>query len=389
MRRPRVGRLLAIAFVLATAAATTVTAVRTADAWSQAEAPQRAVRDFLQASLDGDVEAALALVTDPDQNRSLLVPEALDADWEIDGLSLIEPVRSLGPGSNAESATVRATVRGPEDTVLSADFALVGGGGDWKVLDPFGRVRASRALVPYFEVNGHRLELSEFDDEALVLPVLPGLYTFFSEEISVLEPAHGPLLLLGDQAVEIGSQTQGAYGGTAPFEPAFKLRDDIEEPVQEHVEAYLEDCAARAGVEWPPECPFGLAASSLDERVAYSVLGTVTYADAAWTVAEHPEAVLTAPAPRFDQGPLRLTFRSEGSLETVVHVVSTHGWDYYGMPETVEYDPPAEYVFSCPLWILDLQVQITGDGGFAIAPVPEPPEDEWSIHTADPGTKCW
>jgi hypothetical protein len=351
-------RVLSVLFVLTTLTAIGITVGRLSYAWSQARGPEKAVGEFLQAALEGDVEAAMGMVDSPVDEAPLIASEVTASGWSIGDVQLIAPIQ---PSVNAEPefAQVQATIHGPEETSLTADLKVANNGGGWKVLDPFGWVRVDRALVPFLEVNGFKIDLNDFDNPNTMLAVLPGLYEFFSEPISLIKPSHEPIMFLGNQLIEIGASAQRTSGKTHPFSYSFEARDGIEELIEQRVSDHIDWCIASAGTEPGIDCPFIPIALDVQPVDSFNE----HYVDAAWTVIEYPVPVLAVTDEKLNEDSLLLTFRQEGVMEAVAH--SEAYTDLY-YNTTVEYESEREIYFHCPLWIYGLQLQIESDGDFTI-----------------------
>lgn len=375
--RDILGRVLSALFALATLTAIGITVGRLSHAWAQAEGPERAVREFLQAALDGDVDAAMAMVESPDPETPLITPEAAVSDWSIGEVRLIAPIQP-GAAADPESALVQATVRGPEDTSLTADLKVVDDGEGWKVADPFGWIRVSRDLVPFLEVNGYKIDLGQFANPNTMLAVLPGLYEFFSEPISLIKPTEGPVMFLGDQIKEIGAPTQMTSGKIAPFTYGFEVRDGIEETIEGRVTAYIDACVASPRLVPGPGCTIVPPASTVQP----SELFIEHYVEVSWTVVEYPEPVLAVIDSALHGDSLLLTFREEGSMEGIAH---SDGYIDVLTTDEFEYGATVEFSFHCPIRIAELQLQIDASGDFSIVPS----EREEALQTLTAGYASW
>lgn len=241
----------------------------------EATEPVEVVRAFLEASRSGDVEAALALTRgDPHTaSQDLLVPEAMNADWEILDLDL----QSWSPVD--VNVDVWATVKGPGGTELTHPLSVELIDGDWKITDPFATLAVAALPVPYLEVNGITLPTEADDPREFVL--LPGVYRLYEHDPALLSYEAEPLLALGERLVHAdGAEIPGlveAFKG-------FTVVADDEAALNERLTAYLDECLASPDGPESFGCPFGLDAYATDDPYFTPGGGN------RWEIIEYPQA---------------------------------------------------------------------------------------------------
>ncbi|THV27289.1 hypothetical protein [Glycomyces paridis] len=251
--------------------------------WQSARAeagePVAVVRDFLEASRSGAVEDALALADAvPEGSTDFLTSEAIDGGWSVDSVKL----RWIRPSS--QTASIRATVTGPEGAQAAWDFDLTEGDDGWKLDDPFSRVWVGTTPFSFVNLNGHRVDLGRepYAEERAELILLPGLYEFHPESADVFESTSGTRLVIGEQVAPVGDAPAGDWQA-GPFAVA----EGADAVVQSALEAYLDECVAEEEGIWRYGCPFAPNWSESQELERDGVEERV------WEIVRYPEITVT------------------------------------------------------------------------------------------------
>lgn len=226
-------------------------------------AAQEAVRSFLEEVRAGEVEAALGrLETAP--SGPFLVPEALNADWEI---VEVAQVGYEGGADGARSAEVYAEIRSRDGTRLAHRYEVVFEEHEPRIADGLaeGGLRSLGAL----EANGVAGPASE-------VVLLPGVYHFRgSPAAAIVEVGMPSVLVLGAAFVELG--------GERPVhrlnEPVRAFTEEGAEIAAEALRLYLDACEVFRN----RGCPFG--------RLAEGHLFVEADRSERWRITEYPAVV--------------------------------------------------------------------------------------------------
>ncbi|WP_030144737.1 hypothetical protein [Glycomyces sp. NRRL B-16210] len=347
--RPRTRRNLAIAVPLILALAGAVLAGRWVQADRQTDAPVATVRAFLEAVRSGEVETALAMTaSEPSASTALLVPEALDADWEIADLGLGRWV------SAASTAEVWATIRGPEGTEVTAEFELDPEGDDWKITDPFSTLHLPQLPLPYIEVNGHKVDYDPEAEDALGFVVLPGVYRLYGDPPELLAYDHGPMLTLGHRWSDPDGTRifdQGTTFAAAGVFKGFSVAEGIEPALGEQVAAYLDACFADPEGPELFGCPFGFEERYLD------LDGVDLGAVRGWEIVEYPQVAAVS-----YQGPIVGPFQID-VLDRVPGLARV---------TVADANSGADVVLECTVATSGLYLWLDESGQYAIGPNGDP-----------------
>ena len=229
-----------------------------------ANGPEDVVTAYLADVRAGDVEAALAHTgwTPHKKAATFLTPEAIDADWSVDGVVEIE----------REAGRARVEVTASGDGVESVDgvFDLIADGDSWRLDMPFAEVGFGRLGLGHVMINGQRDVPAGHPMNQRYL-LFPGLYHFYGTDNPSIEVDIAPRLLLP------GSGTTWIDGDMA-------VTDAGAASAQAAVNSYVDACVA--DYTGTRSCPFGLDVRTLDELLdveRHSVSGTIE-----WELEEYP-----------------------------------------------------------------------------------------------------
>lgn len=231
---------------------------------------EEAVRSFLEAVRVGDVDAALALAGGEVEGSDLfLVSEALDDRWETVGVAQVAYTESA-EGATAE---VYAEIEAYDGTRLGHRYQVSLEGDDPVVLDALARAKYAPGGLGDLELNGYAADLG---DESYVL-LLPGVYELYESQPATLSLGVRPVLALGEQIIDLGGERPS---GWLP-QPWPQISEEGEAVLDEALETYLDDCAARVPLDG---CPF--APPPGDERIE-------TTTEEAWRITAYPRVTAT------------------------------------------------------------------------------------------------
>lgn len=260
--------------------------------WSnyQDREPARVVEAFLESVKDGDVDDALTyLDTSPDSRSAyFLRGDALDNGWDIDEVSL----RSRDSSSIlGDTASVTASITGPGDTQAQHIFGLTEtNDGDWLISEGLTTMRVNFNQLPLIEINGFSPDIGPGAGNGVEFYMLPGLYSFYTEGIDVVEPALDQQLFLGNNVQSIGDKDEVEslpdYATRVPLPQHMRLKDDARETMQAKVEEYLDDCVEDIDGSELAGCPMGLETEDLQEALDSS---ETDFDDFEWEIQDYPQ----------------------------------------------------------------------------------------------------
>ncbi len=306
--RTRRGWLLGGAAALALVVAASLIAIFTE------KGPEGVVRDFLDATRQGDVDAALeaAGVTDPptEEKATFLDPDALSDEWDIASLE-----GRMADEEEAE-ASVDVSLEGPDDATTEATLTLTRENDTWRIDEPFVPLPTAVTPMWYYDVNGKRLPFTE-DTLRQEYLLLPGFYRFYEDTPDEVEMESINALLLPSEDTDLQgtmAELQSSISGLAAMTSGVELAsddgtptltDEGEEAAQQAVNDHVDECAARTS--FPLDgCPFNTEYSvSVPDQDAH-----VDVTDPRWEVVEYP--VVTAPSV---DGQFHVTDRKRGVIE--------------------------------------------------------------------------
>ena len=227
-------------------------------------AAEETVRSFLEAVRAGDVDGALALVSEDRGAEGFLVAEALDDRWKITEIAQVAydetPMGSV--------AQVYAEIEAYDGTRIGHRYRVMLDDGP-VIADAMGHATPAEGGSLSLELNGHIPDLGEHTD----VLILPGLYVPYESQPETLDLGMDAFLALGDQFLELGAEHSSHWAATA-WPDLSRLG---QEALDRSVRAYLDDCAERAPADG---CPF--APPPEDDRIAVP-------AEAAWEITMYPQ----------------------------------------------------------------------------------------------------
>lgn len=203
----------------------------------QRPAAEAAVRSFLEEVRAGDVDAALARLEDA-PSGPFLVPEALNADWEIVEVAQVGYERDE---DGVRAAEVYAEIMAPDGTRLAHRYEVV--------FAPDGPLIADRLTEGGFYTIGV-LEANGVAGPTQEARLLPGVYHFYESPPTTIADMNMPsVLVLGGEFIELGEEHPADRLLEADPELTEEGRASVDRALRDHLDA----CAA----EREPGCPFG------------------------------------------------------------------------------------------------------------------------------------
>lgn len=223
-----------------------------------------AVRSFLEAVREGDVDAALALIEDERGSNRFLTAEVLDDRWEI-----AQVVQVAYEDREVAWAEVYAEIEAHDGTRLGHRYRVRIEPGGPVLVNPLTYAGYEPGLHDIFDVNGYAVDPGE--DTAVLL--LPGLYSLYQSSPVTVESDLPSFLALGGQFIELGAEhpIQGFP------EPRLRLSREGRRLLVQAIDSHLDSCAARPSRSG---CPF--APPPQDERIDVPAGGD-------WDIVEYPQ----------------------------------------------------------------------------------------------------
>ncbi|GAA2134523.1 hypothetical protein [Glycomyces algeriensis] len=259
---------LAYAAIAIALAAAVVTVVK----WSPLHRPlaESTVTGFLEAVHDGDVEAALAFTDQRDAEGPYLVPEALDARWEI---TRVAQVAYTDTGDGKATAEVYAEIEGPDHALIGTRYHVAIDRGHAEIEGAMIEHEAYGSF-DYLDLNGVKLEL-DLEQGPVYILLLPGYYEFYPDLPSTMEfEDDGAMMVLGSKFLQIES---GVLDEWMPS-PWVVVSQEGEDAVNAALREFYDGCAADPTVEG---CPFKFPEDPARELALAP--------GAQWQVAVYPE----------------------------------------------------------------------------------------------------
>ncbi len=240
---------------------------------------EEAVRSFLEAVREGDVDAALALIEDDRGSNRFLTAEALDDRWEI-----VRVAQVAYDDREVTWAEVYAEIEAYDGTRLGHRYRVRIESGGPVLVDPLTYARYEPGLQDILDVNGHAADSD--DDPAALL--LPGLYSLYESPPVTLESELSPFLTLGGQFIELGTERPiGWFPALGP-----RLSTEGRRLLDQAIDSHLDSCAVRPSLSG---CPF--APPPQDERIDVP-------AGVDWEIVEYPQVEAMYTPARESAGPL-------------------------------------------------------------------------------------
>lgn len=211
--------------------------------------PVDVVEDYLTAVAEKDLEAAYALVSPygygvPYGDKAVfLAPEAISDDWWVVSVEEIEREYS-------SSARVRAVIAGPGGTA-SGEFEVDEYDDEWKLSDPFVRVRFPASPLAYIQVNDKivpRKNTIHADYETFVL--FPGPYRFYDSVPEIVGVPETKPVAAFPQPEDASSRDDKIV-----FPQSLTAERKTVEKARQAVKKHIDDCAEYATAT-PTGCPF-------------------------------------------------------------------------------------------------------------------------------------
>lgn len=331
--------LLAYVAIAVALAAATVTAVK----WSPLHQPlaESTVAGFLEAVRDGDVEAALAFTDQQDAEGDYLVPEALDARWEVTEVAQVAYVDHGDGKATAEVyAEIRVEIRAGEVSRIGHRYHVNIDRGEARIEQALAEHEAYGSF-DHIDLNGVKVDLNLEGGPVFVM-LLPGYYEFYPDMPSMMEfEDGGSMLVLGTKFLQIET---GIIDEWLPS-PWVVVSEEGEDAVNEALRGYYDACAADPAAEG---CPFGFPEDP--ERDLALAPG------AAWQVTTYPEV-------RREQ--LWYEHGAGFGLE------SFSPGEARAQVEITEDGETRSALVSCPLWVNGLYAAFDFKSGFTIDPTYE------------------
>lgn len=342
-----------IALAYAAVALALVAAAVTAVKWSPLHRPvaEAAVLSFLEAVRDGDVKEALshtnqADIADPDPDpgsdegpawgatrADFLVPEALDARWEIVTVAQVGFKRGVEEGRAV--AQVYAEIEAYDGTRVGHRYRVAVERGKAELEGAIPIAEAWGAFE-YLDMNGVRLEMDP-DVGFTHVHLLPGLYEFYPglpPTVGLDDPAG--MLVLGDAFLPLGGEVPEEWM-PAPWPSVTQEGvNAVEAALREHYDA----CAADPSREG---CPFAFPEDP--ERELALAPG------AAWEVTVYPQVAAEQLWYEYGLG-YRLQTAVPGEARVSARIVED------GRERTA--------MVSCPIWVDGLYARLDAEGGASV-----------------------
>ncbi len=203
----------------------------------QRPAAEAAVRSFLEEVRAGEVDAALARLEEA-PSGPFLVPEALNADWEIVEVAQVAYERDE---DGVRTAEVYAEILAYDGTRLAHRYEVVFASGEPRIADRL--TEGGFYTIGVLEANGVTGPTQE-------ARLLPGVYHFYGSPPSTVADMNMPsALVLGDAFIELGEERPTDRLLESGPELTGEGRAALTEALRDHLDA----CAA----ERERGCPFG------------------------------------------------------------------------------------------------------------------------------------
>lgn len=238
--------------------------------------PEDVVAEYLETLQAGDVPAALKHASQAvdyrEASRGLLVPEAMDRDWDAEVLRVQD--------QRADFATVDVSITAEDGTSRNGRFELEHSDhdGGWSIRNPLVQLSVSALPASYAEFNQAVTE----DERVWLFPGAYEPYPGLSGRAVLSSPVYVAAPATPD---DLGESTR-----QMSFAPLIEVLDDFETELDEQVRDWIDQCAASTDPS-PTDCPFSSADMS----------GTVRTEDGQYRVEEVQWEPIEYPTLRLDQ----------------------------------------------------------------------------------------
>lgn len=381
-RRAVVGTAVASAVVLLAAAAITFVV------WERVPpAPVQAVESFLESAREMDVDAAVDHIAEDDQlglvsadgtHEGVLMfdENSPGTEWEIEETELVN--------HDLDQAKVDVTIAAPDGTRVRDTFDLVDEGeDDWKLEDPYTMFEIPSVWSDHIEVNGQSWQ-TDPEIEYPWIYFLPGVYEYYGSGLDFIETKYDAVIKLGDSSAAIGVDdnpefTFGFRAGSHEYEALEELYElssdtDIDEQMQPHIEAYVEQCIESQNEDRTTVCSElpvdlllrdGLEEFDVEED-------SVDRDSVEWSVSEYPTMAADFSVAQSDDNVLNFTIAEAGEVDITVSDAET---------------PEDTYSFQCSLHMDSFGLGFDAAGDINVDPVTELPRVQ-SFDLLEDGVDC-
>lgn len=314
--------------------------------WTLSQGPKGLVADYLDAIQDGDTDAALAIVGEPDTAGRVpfLSAAALADDWTVD--TIVERRLSdyaadidvtFSTGNISEHGSFRVVRDDPVTEYVETEEQKEEkkeDKNDWRIEEPFVEVDLDTGGLGFVELGGMRRETGIAGENGTVpLLLFPGVYKLYPsvEKRATVDPG-----------VLVATPVTDPYESPSSHSPHVTLTDAGAREAQRAINAHIDTCEKKTD-ESPDGCPFssdGLV-KVLDDLV-----------DLTWQVVTYPEA-------RFVIGPdgFHPVVRKVGTATATATVTRDGG-------------PPTTVTTTCEFGFANMKVELTTKG-FTVSGVAE------------------
>lgn len=308
-----VAALIAVALVVA-ATVVGVALLGTQDSAADSQT-EKLVRDYLDAVVDGDIEAAMDMDGTANVASEVLLTNAVyrNTSNRITSFRIL----ATGPADIPEATWV--TVRTVQESGTATTTFTVRSAKD-------GRLRLLPASLGYLDVlpgpDGAvpTVNLATVPEgHAVTLHAFPGTYTLTGTSTVDFEVAPTTTTLTGF----------AAHGAVTP---SAALTDRGREAISAAAVSYLADCAERGDRAVSPDCPFSIDTSDTWWTSSRWIVGNPSVAVSEWRPDCAPPggySFASAGCWLVDSDPVSITFRAtnaDGSSDSEPGTVAVHGW---------------------------------------------------------------
>lgn len=285
--------------------------------------PKDVVQSYMDAIHAGDVDAALAIAGEPEDDGRLafLSADALADDWSVG--AIVERHR------RDDEADVDVTIIAG-DTAQQGRFHVVKGDDGWAIEAPFVDVELQVAGVSTVELGDVEQAVDAVEaGSAVPLRVFPGVYDLYPGLAKQVSFDPGVLI-----AAPMPSADQKLR-----FAAGYTLTRDGEAFANGAIAKRVTECETATTIS-PDGCPF----SGEDERALF---GFSSVKNVSWAVTRMPDAGFVQ-----DVGGLRMVLREPG-------LVTLAGSGY---PYDSDGDEAQSFTVTCEFGVDNLAVAVTKDG---------------------------
>ncbi|SDE50791.1 hypothetical protein [Glycomyces harbinensis] len=299
---------------------------------------EKTVAAYLEAVHDGDVDAAMSYTNLDEPVGDFMVPEALDDSWRIVKVAQVEYSENRVAG--AAVALVYAEIEAEDGTRAGYRYRVGLENGRAEIENALMTADAYAAF-DHLAINGVTVPVDRETGFVEVM-LLPGVYRFYPDLPSTLEPDTEPrILALGTQFTMFGEE----YADPWLPVPWMHATEEGQAAVEAALRAHFDGCAAEPSLEL---CPFTLPADP-DRDVALAPGG-------AWEITAYPQVQV------------QWWWYEEGEGFTVVATVPGEA---RAQVVIVEGGQARLATVSCPIWTDGLTADLDFEGGVTIGEGPD------------------